>query len=90
MSVPKLQSYKEAMLPNSLRGGVLGISLSVFGETLIENVKRADSYRRRIIFSVSFLHSWLFIWLPPMKKKVLVFNQASCIQTLEGACYFPE
>lgn len=51
MLVPKLQSYKETLFPKSLRGGVLGISLSVSGETiiskLIENVKRAGSYKRK-------------------------------------------
>lgn len=42
---------------------------------LSKNVKRADSDKRKIIFNVPFLHSWLFLWLPPVRKLSLLSSK---------------
>lgn len=46
-----------------------------FISKLSKNVKRADSYRRKIIFNAPFLHSWLFLWLPPVRKLSLLSSK---------------
>lgn len=46
-----------------------------FISKLSKNVKRADSYKRKIIFHVPFLHSWLFLWLPPVRKWSLLLSK---------------
>lgn len=64
----KSQLCKEILLPNNLRGGVLGNRRNSFISKLSKNVKRADSYKSKTIFNVPLLHSWLFMWLPPVGK----------------------
>lgn len=38
-------------------------------------MKRADSYKRKIFFNIPFLHSWLFLWLPSVRKLSLLSSK---------------